>query len=143
MMTSSTTVIWCIIVFITPWSIGDCLDVEYAYKILSDHKGDNFAASLSTSFKEIVIGAPRDNKGRGSVMNNGIRLHPPQGNYFGNHVHSNKEFVVVVGHQPHTVYVYGSNSPDLKAMFPLKKLIADVVISDDNTIAVRTHLFLS
>ena len=79
-MTSSGLLILCI-VFITQLSVGSCvIKVEYTKTIVSDHKGDGFAWSLTTSNKKLVISAPWDNNYRGSLMvDDGMCIKAPQG----------------------------------------------------------------
>jgi len=118
------------------------LDVEFCERVVSDHKGDGFGYSLATSYHKLVIGAPWDDNRRGSVIvDKGVRVKGPEGlQWFGWHVDVNQQFMVVIG-QDQSVYVHQSNSPyDMVARFPLDDgYVYDLVISDDNTIAVSHY----
>merc|ERR1711962_137430 len=128
------------IMYATQLSLCGCVvDVEYAYKVTSDHYRDWFGMSLSTSNRKIVIGASWDNNDNsGSIMvEKGVRIKAPQGRWFGHHVDINQQFIVASGADPYTVYVYESNSPyKLVAQFRVDDWVFAVVISDENTIAV-------
>ena len=117
------------------------VEVEYTDKVVSAHKGDSFGSALATSYRKLVIGAPVDKEGSGSIIpEENIRIYAPQPQtYFGTSVDVNQHFIVASALEPHSVYVYDSNSPyTLKARLPVD-FVSDVVISDDNTIAVSHY----
>ena len=128
--------------FVFAVRLSTCLavDVEYSEKVVSDHKRDGFGWSLATSYHKLVIGAPRDDLWRGSVMvEEGVRVKGAWS--FGDHVDMNQQFMVVSCRDPYRVNVYQSNSPyDLVASFPMMDdYVCSLVISDDNTIAVSNY----
>ena len=121
------------------------VDVEYSEKVISDRKNDWFGNSLATSGHMLVVGAPMDDNHRGSitVMEDGVRVRvkgPEKGgeHFFGYMVDVNQHFMVVNEYYPMYVYVYQYHSPyDMVARIPTgDAFIDDIVISDDNTIAV-------
>ena len=66
-----------------------------------------FGWSLATSHHKLVVGAPFDNKRRGSIMvDDGVRIYGPRNGMFGVGVDLNKQFMVVDGWNPASVYVY-------------------------------------
>ena len=132
----------CCAVFITQLSLVVCVvEVEYDHKIVSDRRADGFGSSLSTYHGQIVVGAPYDNLGRGSVVVE-TRINPPRGRNFGEIVDVNEHFIVVSGRAPYSVYVYEAKSPhNLKARIPLYADVMDVVISDESTIVVCDALY--
>ena len=136
MMALQNMLIWCTV--LTQLLFGHSVGVDFVHKVESDNKADGFACSLSTSNTTIVIGASYFNNGRGSVIvDEGIRINPPQGLDFGRQVDVNQHFIVVSGSEPDSVYVYESHFPhNLRASLPIDGEVEDVVISEDSTIAV-------
>ena len=133
------------LLFVFAFHLPTChnaVDIEYSDKVVSDHKGDGFGRSLATSHHKLVIGAPSDNKWRGSVVvDEGVRVKgPADGRDFGRYVDVNQQFMVVSGRQPDSVYVHQSYSPyDMVARIAIDDWMYSLVISDDNTIAVSHY----
>ena len=132
-----------VLLFVFVFRVSTChnvLDVEYSEKIVSDRKDDWFGRSLAKSYHKLVIGAPKDDNRRGSVMmaDESVRVKGPAGGEdFGDHVDVNQQFMVVSGKRPFSVYVFSPYSPyDMVANIPIDGGVHSLVISDDNTIAV-------
>ena len=110
--------------FVYVLRLSTCLavDVQYTERVVSDHEGDGFGWSLTTSYHKLVIGSPVDDNLRGSVMvDEGVRVKGPAGGkYFGWRVDVNQQFMVVSGEYPNSVYVHRSNSPyNMVARLPM------------------------